>query len=46
MSVVVGDGTSIVLGRAHEKLGAAYSLRELLAYLRSDGVLEAPGASG
>jgi len=47
MPVVVGaDGTEIAFGRVHEKLGDAYTLRDLLAYLRSDGVLDPPGATG
>ena len=44
--VLPGDGTMIALGRAHERFGDAYRLRDLLGYLRSDGVLEPPGAMG
>lgn len=44
--VLTGDGTRIALGRAHEKLGEGYRLRDLLAYLRSDGMLDPPGATG
>lgn len=41
----------VVLGRVHEHLGAAYTLRDLLAAVRPDGVLDpsrlnAPGALG
>jgi len=44
--VLDADGTRISFGRAAEKLGNGYSLRDLLGYLRSDGVLDAPGATG
>jgi len=44
--VLDADGTEIAFGRAHEKFGNAYTVRELLAYLRSDGVLDLPGAMG
>ncbi len=44
--VLPGDGTRIALGRAQERFGDAYRLRDLLGYIRSDGVLDAPGTTG
>lgn len=46
MPVVLDGGMEIALGRAHEKFGDAYRMQDLLAYLRSDGVLDTPGPTG
>ncbi len=37
--ILDADGTEIALGRAHERLGA-HDLRDLLPWLRPDGVLD------
>jgi DNA-binding MarR family transcriptional regulator len=44
--VLDGDGTEIAFGRAPERFGEGYTVRDLLAYLRSDGVLDPPPATG
>lgn len=40
-----GEGPEISFGRALEKLGGNGSVRDLLAYLKSDGVLDPPRTS-
>lgn len=40
--LVNGEGPEIAFGRVHEQLGGGKSVRDLLAYLRSDGVLDRP----